>query len=216
MNATTMLEFPTVSAHPHGSVVVQNESPSRGINYQKKRHPPSITPRKFARFFTPKTQRSIDSSNVLDDITITANNYRNTQSSPLYQSENVAVHEECLHSSTGEIKRRKLFHRSSTPIEHTAFENCFQTRHSSISDSEDLKECNSPTLPHIRNVHKKSDDISQEKVSGVASHRIQQLEDKGLSGKLLRFSLSHSTRSRRWDFIYPVSGKPSRLFLYIN
>jgi hypothetical protein len=190
------------SASPKGS-------PSCGINGHKQRRPPSITPRKLTRFFTPRSHGSFDSRKVLGNITAAANNCRETQSSPLRPLENVAAEDNYSHAFTRETKRRKLLHTPSPSPEHPgSSKSVFQYQFSSVVNEENIgEERNTHTLPCARNANG-SDNIFWNKLSAIrgADQRIKRLDDRGLAGGLLQLSLDTSSALRRRHFTYPVTG----------
>jgi hypothetical protein len=194
------------STNPPKSIESPEESSASSIKSQKERRPPTITPRKFTRFFTPRTHGSVDSRKVLGDITPAANNCRGAQLSPFGPLENSAAQDDSSHTFTREVKRRKLFDTPSTTREQPS-----SPENPVADEGYHREECNMHTSPCVRNFNR-PDNTLQEKLLEVrgSNHRIKQLEDRSLPGGLLQRSLGYTAVSRRRRFAYPISGQSSR------
>ena len=92
------------------------ETASHSLDGRKEKRQPSITPRKFNRFFTPRSHGSLPIKlprGALEDITSPANNRNGTQSSPIRPFSNGNGVENSPTTFTREMKRRKLLHTPS-------------------------------------------------------------------------------------------------------
>lgn len=188
------------------------ETASHGLGTPKEKRKPTITPRKFNRFFTPRSHEHIAIKlprGALGDITAPANNRNGTQSSPLQPSSYVNAAENSQTIFTRETKRRKLLHPPSpSPDDSTskkqspfdqrrALDDNLLDDHNHLSSSQ-----HSAAVGNIRRGHRK---LSFTPFSTL-SKQIRQFETRGLAGQLLQLSLKSGAASRGQPFIYPKTG----------
>ncbi|KAI9733205.1 MAG: hypothetical protein M1818_007323 [Claussenomyces sp. TS43310] len=200
-------EMPTFSQQTHSS---PTRSATYTLNGRKEKRPPSITPRKFTRFFTPRShesRRSGASRRALFDITRPANNRNGVQSSPLRPFSSISGQENDVAGFSRDTKRRKCRHtRSSTPEDLSPVKAVSQGTSCILEDSvsEDDASCAGSPLTVASNIDPRS---SQVWTNGLAARRrIERLEDRGVAGQLVQLSLGSQTLSRRQRSIYPVAG----------
>lgn len=179
-------------------------------NGQKERRKPSITPRKFTRFFTP---RSVQSSNIgstrrsLFDASASQINRNGTRSSFIRPSRG----QENNTSPFGrEFKRRKLvqlveedscFERSMTPcIAPAPFTGVELNHKDSVSPSQ-------ISVDSAIDMFHEEEFEEEEEIASIQlpSERIQRLDDRGLSGRLLHLNLGSNSRSNKQRHVYPVA-----------
>ena len=207
-------------------------SPPRQANGQKERRNPSVTPRKFNRFFTPRShgyQQTTASRRALNDITAPANNHNTVQSSPLRpknSSDNQENQSPLLFER--DLKRRKLVHTPDGSPERS-----FLSKRKGVIAGNGGKargsSQNIPSSPCERVVRSTlyTEDIEElEELEGVEAEvyddedeepflppkpveRIVPLSDRGLAGRLLQLSLGNSIRQHHE---YPVNGEYRNLF----
>lgn len=191
-------------------------SPQKQLTYgqdsQRERRNPSITPRKFNRFFTPRSQGYLPSSTArqaLHDVTRTLSNRDGIQSSPLRPTRNATGQENGPTAFTRDLKRRKLLHIPNPMPEHTCLEKHLQSPNYMViqdrdSEAEYLADIPSSPSPHVIPY---TEYVGDERggFSGPTK-RIIPMEGRGLAGQLCQFSIGNSTRPRRWPLLYPVHG----------
>ena len=104
------------------SAEVLNPSPPRlppnGRSDGKERRTPSVTPRKFRKFFTPRTLPAASNRLPLHEISAPVLNTQSNQSSPLRPFQNLHGQEDSPSGFTRELKRRKLIHTPESSPEH--------------------------------------------------------------------------------------------------
>jgi hypothetical protein len=201
---------------------LSNLSPPRpsiyGPNGRKERRQPSITPRKFNRFFTPRSlgSRSVSSArHALHEIAAPALNRNVTQSSPLRPFRNIGDQENTPTAFPRGLKRRKTIHTPEPTPEHA------------YSSSKELE---LGLMPLVEGKRLKPDDVDQIPSSPCARitrgvddaeeggeegcgasyaplNRIIPLSSRSLGGQLLNRTLGRLTRSRRQHHVYPVNGE---------
>lgn len=194
-------------------------------NGGKERRDPSVTPRKFRRFFTPRSHGSQQTASrrALEDITAPANNRGVVQSSPLRpiyaddEENQNPVHFE------RDLKRRKLIH---TP--EGSPEPSFLSKRKGVLDDSRKPRGNSQNvqsspcerpgrasyleeadeLDEVEEIQVEEDVDSDEDEGAIAPpkpiQRIVPLSDRGLGGRLLQLSLGNPIRQH---LEYPVNGK---------
>ena len=186
-----------------------NLSPRRSSrnsrNERKEQRPPSITPRKFRRFFTPRSLDPIREPfprHALNQITA-PNFNRNAQSSPLRPFRAVGGQENSLTGFTN-LKRRKLMH---TP------EASPEKEHGLVLD-EDAKEVGLQSSPCERAT---IGDANQDEerygrpTPKIAKPRIVPFSNRGIGAQLLEMS-SRTSASNRQYLEYPACGQLSYHF----
>ncbi|KAG4441385.1 hypothetical protein IFR05_003142 [Cadophora sp. M221] len=207
INPTGSQESPVSQANPILELT-QNLSPPRPSPKRgnKERRAPSVTPRKFTRFFTPRSSHAslpnTRSRKALNDITGPAIN-RYTQSSPLQPFRDINGQESSPLGFTRESKRRKVYH---TPEMSPGKELGFVGTHG--DDLNMAAVLSSPCERALRDLHyidEVDEDVSEaEDEEGVPPRpvkRIVRLQHRGLGGQLLRRSIGTSSR----HYSYPVN-----------
>jgi len=209
LEATEQHELPVSQENPI-SELTQSLSPPRSSprKGKKERRAPSVTPRKFTRFFTPRPSHgslpNTRSRKVLNDITAPAIN-RHTQSSPLLPFRDINGQESSPLGFTRESKRRKVFH---TPERSSRKEFGYVGSHD--EDSNMAGVLSSPCERAIRNlefIDEDEEDGSEEEeevdLPEEPVKRIVGLQQRGLGGQLLLRSIGASSR----HYSYPVNGE---------
>ncbi|KAH9206797.1 WD40-repeat-containing domain protein [Leptodontidium sp. 2 PMI_412] len=207
IDPTGSQESPVSQTNPI-SELTQNLSPTRPSPKRgtKERRAPSVTPRKFTRFFTPRSSHAslpnTRSRKALNDITGPAIN-RYTQSSPLQPFRDINGQESSPLGFTRESKRRKVFH---TPELSPGKGLGFVSTHDDHSNMAGV--LSSPCERAVRDLHyidEGDEDMSQgedeEDVPPKPVKRIVRLQHRGLGGQLLRRSIGTSSRHSS----YPVN-----------
>jgi hypothetical protein len=202
--------------------------PPRGDTSKEKRQP-SITPRKFTRFFTPRSHgpSAVGSSRrVLFDVTVPANNQRGSLSSPIRPHSTNGGQENSPVSFTREMKRRKLIHTPDSSPEPAATEKIPSCDDPFTSHNEELSQgLRLPRSFSIGDSEKSTcepstyynycDDTlrcADNKVPTTGSYLlpIRASGSQGLARNLLRTRLG-SMISRRHTESFPISGKQCSL-----
>lgn len=197
------------------SHITQNLSPPRTSSKRgiKERRDPSVTPRKFNKFFNPRSYGTFPNTRarkVLNDITAPALN-RNTQSSPIRPFPNLSGQESI--GFTPQSKRRKVHH---TPETSSEKEYDFDGAHNGISVMGDIM--SSPCERAVKDLGYIEEEEEEEEYSEEDEElprqeplkRIVRLQDRGFGGQLLNRSIGTSMRQR---YEYPVNGLCSTPFL---
>lgn len=184
---------------------------SYGLNGQKQKRISSITPRKFSRFFTPRSQGSLASSpcrRTLFDITPSANNQNRTQSSPSRPSKNLSGQGSSPTSFTRDLKRRKLQHNPSNspePSSYTQRQLGISALNSEYKSGEEDSDVVTPMISQI------PDKILDECLGQFPPRRsvkpVIPFESRGLAGGLLSLSLGSTSLSRRHHLANHISGE---------
>jgi len=178
------------------------------LDGRKEKRQPSITPRKFNRFFTPRLHGRLTIKlprGALEDITAPANNRNGTQSGPIRPFSNGRGVENSPTTFTREMKRRKLLHTPSPSPDDSSsekeylfdqrnvFEDSFPDDHDNLHTSEStesslggLQKLELPPLNSAKN--------------------IRQLKSRGLAGQLLQLSLSSGKAGKNQCLNYPDNG----------
>lgn len=199
------------SSDPHSSLSPQRAPPNIAHNGRKERRNPSITPRKFSRFFTPRSQASncpSPSRQALYDITAPSNNHRGVLSSPIRFSSRAEKDDNPSTFPTRDHKKRKLIHTPEDTPNHIYAESNGHEELEALRDEdadEDLQNIQSSPCERAAHV----DQIEEEKEHLEPLQRIIPLDQRGLGGKLLQSMSGLPTRSRRQHYAYPVNGKVS-------
>lgn len=180
---------------PPPAAPTMSPSPSRPSG--RERRNPSITPRKFTRFFTPRiveTTRPSSSRRALIDITQPALN----ETSPARTTRRTGI----LDSSPPpefprDLKRRKVFHTpDATP---DSKEHGYHGRHSGESDALHSSPCERSSATLYKTI---------EEEPPVEAKRIVPLRSRGFGGQILeRNHGSTAGRFGRQHHVYPVNGK---------
>jgi hypothetical protein len=178
----------------------------------KEKRQPSITPRKFNRFFTPRSHGRLPiklSRAALEDITVPANNRNGTQSSPIRPFSNIKGDENSPTTFTREMKRRKLLHMPSPSPDDSGsekrclfdqrhvFEDGFPDGHNHLRSSQRLKS----TEDSLGGPRK----LEVPPLSTSTKH-IRQLDTRGVAGRLLQLSLRSGAAFKGQHLNYPSNG----------
>jgi hypothetical protein len=189
------------------------ETTSYSLDGQKEKRQPSITPRKFNRFFTPRSHGHFPIKlprGALEDITAPANNRNSTQSSPLRQFTHENGAENSPTTFTREMKRRKLLHTPSpSPHDSTPGKESLVGRCPVFEDSF-LDNCN-----HFDSLQRSTtaEDIQRGFPNPVLSplstttKQIKRLETRGLAGQLLQLSLRSGAFYKGQCISHPDTGE---------
>ena len=190
--------------------------PTYQQNGQKERRNPSITPRRFTRFFTPISRSSTGLSSArkaLHDITAQNVRVHSTSLRPLCLNE-----EENDATLSRDLKRRKLIH---TPDSTPGFSQSRRSRRrrSSLSITEgmadeDLETNYLPSSPCVRAVDNQIyEDVEEEdEIEDVIPKRpkpltsITPMYDRGLSARLLQLSSGSCLKASRTYHSIPAAG----------
>lgn len=176
----------------------------------KERRNPSVTPRKFNRFFTPRSQRNSYVSSYRQPLNPVSNpsNCRNaTQSSPKRKPPRSAAGQENIPTTFArDLKRRKLFQTPESSPEHTYLDGKqpdvgFMTLQDG-EPKEHLRNIQSSPCERIPPVLKQ---VKEEKPQEPLK-RITQIENRGLNAQLLQLSIGASARGTRQNLCYPANG----------
>lgn len=200
---------------PHSSLSPQRLLPTYGQNGRKERRNPSVTPRKFNRFFTPRSQASKNPSSArqaLNDITAPSNNRRGLLSSPI-RFRSIIEKEETPSTFPRDLKRRKLLHTPEDTPNHTYAGSKGHGGFNVLRDEDEDDGQNDDDLQNIqsspceRAAH--LDQTEEEEEYQDPLKRIIPIDQRGLGGKLLQSMSGLPIRSRRQHNVYPVNGNVS-------
>lgn len=182
-----------------------------GSNGRKERRDPSVTPRKFRKFFTPRSHGFQSASrHALYELTAPALNRTAAQSSPLRPFRGVHGSESSLVGFSREMKRRKLIHTPESSPDRAS------KRKFISNDAEPNSDValSSPCQRAARNtsyIEEEEEDTEVEEelpeLEMKPLRRITTLSGRGLSGQILNTSLGGTSISRRQRYEYPIDGK---------
>ena len=196
------------SSDAQSSLSPQRPPPSTRENGRKERRNPSITPRKFGRFFTPRSQASKHPSpgrQALNDIATPPNNRRGL-SSPIRFTIRGEKDENPSTIPTRNSKKRKLTHTPEATPDHIYAESKEHEEFETLRDENahhDLQNIQSSPCERAANVGQDQDE------HGELLQRIIPIDQRGIGGRLLQSMSGLPTRSRRQRYAYPVNGKAS-------
>jgi hypothetical protein len=191
-------------------------SPPKPLTYgrdgRKERRNPSVTPRKFSRFFTPRSHSSIhltSARQALNDITA-CNNRNGTQSSPLGPFKSITAQEDSPTSFSRDLKRRKLFHTLQSSPDHKYSKesdggdfSAIQGRNVELTqEMDDSKGIPSSPCDRPAQVEQRI----MERENQEPTKRITPVNCRGLGGRLLQSSYGVLARPRRQHIAYPAYG----------
>ncbi|KAH8801574.1 WD40-repeat-containing domain protein [Xylogone sp. PMI_703] len=183
--------------------------PSHGRIGRKERRNPSITPRKFTKFFTPRTTRVSSTRHALYDITPPANNRSGIQSSPLRPFKSINGQENSPTGFTRELKRRKLLHTTDSSPERDSVEKKFQDIEFLTNCGNEIRDENLPDIPSSPCVMMESimerEEEGQSLYKSKVKKRIVPIDSRGFAGQFAHLSIGAPTKSRRQRFTYPVN-----------
>ena len=202
----------------------RNLSPPRASGKESRQ--PSVTPRKFRRFFTPRSHGYQHSSarRALYEISAPALNRNVTQSSPLRPFRNINSKEETPHSFIRGSKRQKTTHTPETPPQKGS-----RPFHCTASESIEVENgemiLSSPcerAAPDTNYLDRDSIEEEQEQEYPQPVEPLKRIisrVDMGLGGQLLNLSIGSSVGRRRQNYVYPVNGSSrniSRTLSYLH
>jgi len=190
--------------------------PTYGQNGRKERRNPSITPKKFSRFFTPRSQLSNGgpARQVFNDITAPSNNRLSILSSPIRSSSRAEKHD-APSTFPRDLKRRKVFHAPKNTPDHVYSESKgnggFEVLQVEDSDHALQNICSSPCeravrLGQVREMKDEEEEKDEDEEDLEPLGRIHQVDQRGLGGKLLQSMSGLPARSGRQHYAYPVNG----------
>lgn len=170
----------------------------------KERRNPSITPRKFNRFFTPRSHGSTQLSSArqaLQDIT-----GRSRNSTPVSLSRpiprNTSGQENGLPTFTRDLKRRKLYHTPDSSPEDpndTKYKDLgYMFQDPTIETDGNIQ--SSPCERILQNLNS----VGEEDEPQEPARPIKQIADQGLAAQVLQINIGSSTTSRQYHN-YPVN-----------
>ncbi|EKD19974.1 uncharacterized protein L3040_002347 [Drepanopeziza brunnea f. sp. 'multigermtubi'] len=179
---------------PVSDLASKNLTPPRSTKKRKERRDPSVTPRKFKRFFTPQSYRSAVnpvSRKFLNDITAQPAMNRNTQSSPLRPFRRLVTGQDSspLGFASRESKRRKVH-----DMVNQGKEVGYVGPHDGVMSS--------PCERAVKYSGEMDTECeSEDEDDGILPphgtvKRTVRLEERGLGGQLLRRSIGTNTRQR--------------------
>lgn len=184
---------------------------ARPQNPQKERRRPSITPRRFRKFFDNKAAAlpmSSPSGRALKEL---VNDRQGIQSSPLKPFKDPELQgqeNEELISTPREFKRRKTKQNDTSSDDDCLFKDPTNSQNEQPSRSLiNIAPSYSKSLPTLGELEGGEDDEDAIALSlpKEPKDRIGSFENQGLSARLLQFSLGTS-RSRRANLALPVNG----------
>ncbi len=187
-------------------------SPPHTLSSKKEKRQPSVTPRKFTRFFTPRSHGPFAASSsrrALNDITAPARNRNGIQSSPLPPVNGFGGQENSQIAFTRDMKRRKLLHTPSPSPEDSSPEKSSKFSRPCDFHGEGVEEYSDIyTSPYQPNTEERCNKEHKQarSITCPPARRIQQLEARGLAGRLVQLSLGYSGRSTRQRFSKPAAG----------
>lgn len=182
----------------------------------KEKRLPSVTPRKFNRFFTPRSQGTmpLTSRTALENITSRDASTRNiSQSGPLRPFKDLVGQENSPASFARGLKRRKLYHTPEQSPENSDGENSkYKDRGLMIGADADVyhSDQNIPSSPCERAL--KSTNLTgeeeEQKIPGeivrAPPKPIRRIETGGLSAQLLQLRIGASPTHHHLSYKYPV------------
>lgn len=188
-------------------------SPPRPASYEpngrKERRDPSVTPRKFRRFFTPRSHGFQSSSrHALYEMSGTALN-RPALSSPARPFQSLNGQDSSPVGFSRELKRRKLIHTPETSPDRTSKRRSLGNEGDSNVDVTLSSPCQR-AAPNMSYIDEEEEDTEVEEdqpdIERVPVRRITSLIGRGTGGKILNRSLGGIPRGRQ-RYEYPVNGK---------
>ncbi|KAH6680683.1 WD40-repeat-containing domain protein [Halenospora varia] len=184
-------------------------------NGEKPRADPSITPRKFRKFFTPRSVGNNHNSaarQALFDITNPANNRDVIQSSPIRPARSLGGQENSPTAFTRGLKRRKIVHIEDGATEHKYSSRKSQRIDAEGDESEDgldvLQSSPVKQLPSSRRMVEEDEDEEMLDLPVLPRrpvNRISAVADRGLAGRLYQMNLGCTSRGARHRYEYPVN-----------
>ena len=184
---------------------------SCGLNDRKEKRQPSITPRKFQRFFTPRSHSAIRSSpfrRALEDVTLPVNNRNGIQSSPLSPSDSTTLRDSSPTVFTRDMKRRKLLHTPSSSLDNLSPEKSPLADPSGKFEFDNLEDmsqiqsspCSKGTGGFVEGSNTWTTEDESVKI-------VKHLDSQGLAGQLLQLNIGYGSRYNRRGHSGPTSGQ---------
>ncbi len=188
-----------------------NSSPLKATRSSRKGpRPPSVTPRRFRKFFTPRSHGYLDSParQALQEISAPLLNRNVTQSSPLQPFKNINAKEDSPTSFIRRSKRQKTTHTpEASPREGSRRKPCTALEAKAGIQHEHL--LSSPCERAIQNISD-TDAVSAEEQEfrkpAEPIKRIVSRVDRGLGGQLMDLSVGNLVGRRRQHHVYPIDG----------
>ncbi|KAE9372357.1 WD40 repeat-like protein [Stipitochalara longipes BDJ] len=196
---------------PTSPISIQNlnSSPPRVTrSRQKEEKAPSVTPRRFRKFFTPRSHgyEYSPARQALHEITAPALNRNVTQSSPLRPFKNVNSKEESPTSFIRGSKRQKTTHTPEiSPRKGSRRKTCSfseEANESRLGEYVQSSPCERAVLD--TNCGESVEDNQYQKPVEPLK-RIVSRANKGMGGQLLDLSIGSSIDRRRQHHVYPVN-----------
>jgi len=202
-------DLPSSPAVPISSQDLNSSPPRVTRSRQKEEKAPSVTPRRFRKFFTPRSHGYEHSSarQALHEITAPALNRNVTQSSPLRPFKNVNAKEESPTSFIRGSKRQKITHTPElSPRKSSRRKACSFLEETTESDvGEHIQ--SSPCEKAVADTnHGETVENNQYQEPIQPLERIVSRVNRGLGGQLLDLSISSSIGRRSQHHVYPVNG----------
>lgn len=186
--------------------------PPQATSSRREKRKPSVTPRKFKRFFTPRSLESTGISSprhALHETNGIANRRSIHQRSPVRHPRPLFGQENVRTPSTRDSKRRKIYHTpDSSPVPpHVANMQLPAVMEDVRSGEEDQ---NMPSSPCER-VHQDFTGIPgepflPEQILEKPVKPIVKMEQRGLSAHLLQMRINDTETSRPKHLSFPVNG----------
>jgi hypothetical protein len=193
-------------------------TPSR--HPRKEKSNPSITPRRFRTFFTPRSTgaRTNASRKALFDITRPIINSGIIQSSPLRPLAVDDLQENQRSAFPRDLKRRKLVHSPESLPKHKRANRRGSSGKETQQDDTNVLQSSPCARAHANRTIfedecEDADDKEEEEVQPKALNRIESMSDRGLAGRLLQMNIGGSSRSSRLRMEYPANGRWNFLVL---
>jgi hypothetical protein len=207
---------------PHSSLSPQRPPATYGRDGRKERRNPSITPRKFTKFFTPRSSRpstyTSSSRQALNDITAPSNNRRGKLASPIRFNNRVPEKDADVSPFPRDLKRRKLLHTPeatpefSLPSKGHTFA-VLRDADEENEEDEDIQNIHSSPCERAAGLEEiteeEDEEIDEETIYQEPLKTIVPVEERGLGGSLLRSMSGLPGRNRRQHHVYPVNGEES-------
>jgi hypothetical protein len=199
-----------IEAAPLSSQNLNSSPPRATRSSRKEQRPPSVTPRKFRKFFTPRSHgyQGSSSRQALQEITAPLLNRNATQSSPLRPFKSVNSKEDSPTSFIRGSKRQKTTHtpetspRKSSRRKTYSFPEADEGEHGEHLLSSPCER----VVPVASELERESVEEHQYQESKEPTKQILSRVNRSLGGQLLDLSISSSVGRRCQSHIYPVNG----------
>jgi len=202
------------STQPQSPTIRDGNGGKEGL---KEKRLPSVTPRKFRRFFTPRSLDSVASSSrtALENITSRDASTRNiSHSGPLRAFKDLQGQENSPASFARGLKRRKLYHTPEQSPENSDAENTkYPDRGYMVGADADICYTNQniPSSPceralkssNVMEGEEEQEEIPREIVKAPPKP-IRRIETGGLSAQLLQLRIGGSSTPHHLSYEYPA------------